>query len=232
MSRIAVAERRIDAPPVTPLSVLIADEHPLMLEGIRRVLERAEYIEVVGEARSGPELLQLIERRRPALVLMDLRMPGFTGIECIERIRQTWPDVKVVVLSAYDDRSSIEAALGAGASAFIVKNVDPTDIAPVLRQIAGSRTVFHATFRPQPIVGRPTAAESDAPALTERERAILNAVAAGMTTAAISTELWVSEHTVKFHLTNIYRKLGVQNRASAVRWALEDAGRSSVTLRR
>jgi DNA-binding NarL/FixJ family response regulator len=222
MSGVAVADRGADKAGIERLKVLIADDHPLMVAGIRRVLERAEQIEIVGEARSGPELLELIERRRPGLVLMDLRMPGLSGIECIGRIRRAWPEVKVVVLSACDDRSSIDSALGAGASAFIVKSVNPTDVASVLRQIWGAGTVFHATTRSQRVVGQCSEDEPETTLLTERERVILQAIARGMTTAAISSELWVSEHTVKFHLTNIYRKLGVQNRASAVRWALEN----------
>jgi DNA-binding NarL/FixJ family response regulator len=202
-----------------PLKVLIADDHPLLLAGVRRVLERSESIEVVGEARSAGEVMSLIERRQPQLVLLDLRMPGSSGVDCIERIRGDWPDIKVVVLSANDDRGSIDGALGAGASAYIVKSVDAMDIASVLRQTACGN-VFH------PVAGRQCALEPAdepvAPALTDRERTILDAVASGMTTAAISKDLWVSEHTVKFHLTNIYRKLGVSNRAGAVRYALEN----------
>jgi NarL family two-component system response regulator LiaR len=125
----------------------------------------------------------------------------------------------VVILSACDDRPSIDAALSAGASAYIVKSVTPGDLAAVLRQ-AACGTVFHATPAPLRPVSEP-APEPQAPLLTERERVILQAVANGLSTAAISKELWVTEHTVKFHLTNIYRKLGVPNRAGAVRYALE-----------
>jgi DNA-binding NarL/FixJ family response regulator len=203
----------------TPLKVLIADDHPLMIAGIRRALERTEEIEIVGEARSGAEVLRSVERRRPQLVLMDLRMPGGSGFECIQKIREGWPEVKVVVLSADEDRGSIDGALSAGASAYIVKTVNPTDIASVLRQTA-SGDVFHAVARGQGGVGASEVPEG--PVLTERERTILDAVASGRTTAEISRELWVSEHTVKFHLTNIYRKLGVSNRAGAVRYALQN----------
>jgi DNA-binding NarL/FixJ family response regulator len=222
MTAVASIDRGARALCAAPMRVLIADDHPLMLAGIRRALERNEDIEIVGEARSAPELLGLIERRRPGLVLMDLRMPGASGTECIEEIRSSWPDVKVVVLSACDDRTSINGALSSGASAFVVKSVAPTDIASVLRQISGSGTVFHASPSPRPVVGQVADPQPENPVLTERERSILHAVAAGMTTAAISSQLWVSEHTVKFHLTNIYRKLGVQNRAGAVRFALEN----------
>lgn len=218
----ATAQRRIDAVAASPLQVLIADDHPLMLAGIRRALERAENIEIVGEARSGPELLDMIERRCPDLVLMDFRMPGLSGCDCIEQIRARWPAVKVVVLSACEDRGTIDGALAAGASAYVVKSVNPFDIASVLRQALGNGTVFHAIARSRPVIGRPVEVGPEVPVLTDREQTILASVAAGMTTAAISEKLWVSEHTVKFHLTNIYRKLGVSNRAGAVRYALKN----------
>jgi DNA-binding NarL/FixJ family response regulator len=127
--------------------------------------------------------------------------------------------VRIVVLSAEDDRASIDAALAAGASAYIVKSVSMSEIASVLSQTA-SGNVFHAVARGEIRLDRRE--EPQGPALTERERTILDAVAAGLTTSAISRDLWVSEHTVKFHLTNIYRKLGVPNRAGAVRYALEN----------
>jgi DNA-binding NarL/FixJ family response regulator len=202
-----------------PLRVVIADDHPLMLAGIRRTLERSENIEVVGEARSGPEVLDVVKRSKPEVVLLDLRMPGMSGDECIEQIRTSWPDIKVVVLSALEDSQSIDAALSAGASAYVVKSVMPADITSVIRQ-AASGSVFHSIARP---VGArsasdPTPTEAS---LTDREQTILGAIAAGKTTAAIAADLWVSEHTVKFHLTNIYRKLEVPNRAAAVRYAIE-----------
>jgi len=199
------------------IKVLLADDHPLIIAGIRRTIEHVDDMEVVGEAHSGQELLQLIERRSPDLVLMDLKMPGVTGVEMIEQIRLKWPDVKTVVLSACDDRPTIDSALQAGASAYVLKSAHTVDIASVLRQ-ASSGAVFHApTYAPQ----RTGNHEPAPPALTDRERSILSAVASGMTTAAISGDLWISEHTIKFHLTNIYRKLGVVNRAGAVRYALE-----------
>ena len=200
------------------IKVLIADDHPLIAAGIRRTIDHVDDMEVVGEARSGSELMHLIERRMPDIVLLDMRMPGVTGVDAILRLHQRCPDVKIVVLSACDDRPTIDAALHAGASAYVLKSAHTIDIASVLRQ-ASSGAVFHApTYVPRPA----GSAEGPArPALTDRERSILSAVATGMTTAAISRDLWISEHTIKFHLTNIYRKLGVANRAGAVRYALE-----------
>ncbi len=198
--------------------VLIADDHPLIIAGIRRTIEHFDDIEVVGEAHSGPELLGMVDRRSPEIVLMDLRMPGVTGVECIEYLHQTWPELKVVVLSACDERPVIDAALRAGATAYILKSAHTVDIASVIRQ-AASGAVFHAPSSPPSVLD--SLADPAAPTLTDRERSILSAVASGMTSAEISRELWISEHTVKFHLTNIYRKLGVANRAGAVRHAIE-----------
>jgi DNA-binding NarL/FixJ family response regulator len=213
---VSALRRETDEPPA--IRVLIADDHPLIIAGIRRTLDDVDDIKVVGEARSGSELMQLIDRRGPDVILMDLRMPGISGVECIEQVRERWPHVKTVVLSASDDRPTIDAALRAGANAYVVKSAHGLDIASVVRQTS-TGAVFHApTAAPS---SGDSSSQPELPVLTERERSILSAVAAGLTTAAISRELWVSEHTIKFHLTNIYRKLGVANRAAAVRYALE-----------
>ncbi len=215
---VGLARLELQAPTATRRSrVLIADDHPLILTGIRRALERSDDIEVVGEATTGPQVLSMIDRRRPEVVVLDLHMPGISGAECVETIHRDWPEVKTLVLSAADDRASIDSALNAGASAYIVKSVQPADLVSIIRQVA-SGVVFHVSSRAH---APARVADDDEPLLTEREHTVLSAVASGKTTAAISNELWVSEHTVKFHLTNIYRKLGVSNRAGAVRYAVE-----------
>jgi DNA-binding NarL/FixJ family response regulator len=199
------------------LKVLLADDHPLILQGLRRTLEACEDIEVVGEARSGDEVIPLVERRRPDVVLLDMRMPGLDSAACIRAIAASRPEVKTIVLSASEERAAIEEAVEAGASAYVLKSVSALDIPSLVRQVAAGYTLYH----------RPSGQDDDAPAtaqeprLTERETTILAAVAGGKTTKVISAELWVTEHTVKFHLTNIYRKLGVSNRSGAVRYAFE-----------
>jgi DNA-binding NarL/FixJ family response regulator len=204
------------------LKVLIADDHPLVLQGIRKALEASEDIEVVGEAHSGDEVLALVERRNPDIVLMDLRMPGLHSLDCVAELGRHHPKVKTVVISAFDDRASIDSALQAGASAYILKSVSPVDIASVLRQ-AATGVVYHVPSPSAAPSGNGSKqASADEPNLTPREITILVAVADGLTTKAISQDLWLSEHTVKFHLTNIYRKLGVSNRSAAVRYAFEN----------
>ena len=200
------------------IKVLIADDHPLLLAGLRRTLDGDETMEIVGEAQSGPEVIAMVGRRLPDVVVLDLRMPGVVGAECIEAIRRDHPGVKCVVLSAETDPQVVDEALNAGASAYVVKSVITADLPSVIRQ-AASGVIFHARG------GRncgTVQARHEGPGLTGRERSILSAVAAGKTTAVMSQELWISEHTIKFHLTNIYRKLGVRNRAGAVKYALEN----------
>lgn len=201
------------------LKVLVADDHPLIVQGLRRALEACDDIDVVGEAHTGAEVLPLVERRNPDIVLLDMRMPEMDGVECIIELKRRWPEVKAVVLSGSDDRGSIDAAAKAGASAYVIKSVSSLDVPALLRQVAAGYTLFHSAKDESSDTDGTT--QGPEATLTERELTILAAVAGGLTTKAISSELWVSEHTVKFHLTNIYRKLGVSNRSGAVRFAYE-----------
>ncbi len=198
------------------MRVLIADDHKLIVDGIKRALEESSDFEVVGEASSGSQVLPLVARTKPDLVLLDLRMPGADGLTCLTRIRKRHPEVKVVVLSVSTDEHVIQTVLKRGASAYIVKSINPIDLPSALRQ-AVEGTVYSA-------IGLPADSGSAARAagLTDRETAILSAVARGLSNDAIGKELWVAEQTVKFHLTNIYRKLGVSNRTEATRYAYEN----------
>jgi DNA-binding NarL/FixJ family response regulator len=198
------------------MRVLIADDHRLIVEGVKRALEEAPDFEVVGECSSGSQVLPMVGRTNPDIVLLDLRMPGADGLACLSRIRKQHPDVKVVVLSVSTDENVIQTVLKRGASAFIVKSINPIDLPSALRQ-AVDGTVYSA-------IGLPDPGESAARAagLTERETAILAALARGLSNEAIGKELWVAEQTVKFHLTNIYRKLGVSNRTEAARLAYQN----------
>jgi DNA-binding NarL/FixJ family response regulator len=197
------------------LRVLIADDHQLTLAAVKTALQDAGGVKIVAEASSGRMALAAVQRSRPDVVLLDMHMPGAVdGLACAERIRRRFPQIRVVILSASADESCVNAAFRRGAHAFISKAVDPRDIAPALRQ-AVQGTVFHAP----PDATAPFGADDLAEALSEREVAVVKAVAAGLATQAIAKRLWVSEHTIKFHLTNIFRKLDVSNRTEAARWA-------------
>ncbi len=198
------------------MKVLIADDHRLMVEGIRKALEPAEDIEIVGEALSGSQVLPLVRRPNPDVVLLDMRMPQTDGLTCLDQIKKHCPKAKVIILSVYGDQEHIQAAFKHGASGYIVKSVNPLDLPSAIRQ-AVEGSVFHALGFPdmdEDSVGK-------AAGLTERELSILKAVARGLSNAAIGKELWVTEQTVKFHLTNIYRKLHLANRTEAARYAYQ-----------
>jgi DNA-binding NarL/FixJ family response regulator len=191
------------------MRVLVADDNRLMLEGFRRALEPVEDIEIVGATHTGAHVLPLVDRRRPEIVALELGMRGEDGRSCLDLLRAHHPNVKVVVLSASSAHDDIRSALGRGARAFIVKSVNPLDIPAALRH-AYEETVYNAIgFEPGPDD------ELRAAGLTDRELTMLKALARGLSNKAISRELWVSEETVKFHLGNLYRKLGVPNRLAA-----------------
>ena len=196
------------------MRVVIADDHQLILDGIRRVLEDAGGFEVVGEASNGAQVLPLVAGTNPDLVLLDLRMPQTDGLTCLDQIRKRYPDVKVVILSAANDEKLIQTALRRGANGYVVKTVNPIDLPSALRQ-AVEGTVFTMVASAQPTE---EAAARNA-GLTERETIILKALARGLSNQAVGKQLWIAEQTVKFHLTNIYRKLGVSNRTEATREA-------------
>ena len=199
------------------MRVLIADDHPLILAGIKRALEEDDQFEVVAEARVGSQVLPLVSQTKPDLALLDLRMPEMDGLTCLDRIRKEHPKVKVVILSVSTDPEVVQTVLNHGAAAYVVKSVNPIDLSSALRQ-ALEGTVFSAVGLPE------KTAQQDAvkaAGLTDRETTILKALARGLSNEAIGKELWVAQQTVKFHLTNIYRKLDVKNRTEAARYAYE-----------
>lgn len=195
------------------IRVLVADDHSLTLEAVKEALRECVGVKVVAEAGSGREALALAGRSRPDVALLDMHMPGTVdGLTCAERIKKQLPEIRVVVISAFTDEASVRAAFRRGADAFVSKAVDPCDIGPALRATVQG-TVFHAPVDGLACGGQATGG------LTERELSVLKAVAAGLPNKAISQRLWVSEHTVKFHLTNIFRKTGAANRTEASNWA-------------
>ena len=195
--------------------VVIADDHRLVLDGIRRALEADGEFEIVGETQNGTQVLPLVSREKPDLVLLDVRMPHMDGLACLDEIRRRHPEIKVVMLSASTSEDLIEAALRRGASAYVVKSVDPDDLPATLRQALEGNV--HTA------IGLENEQRSGAKALglTEREVTILGALARGLSNDQIAKEFWVAPQTVKFHLTNIYRKLGVKNRTEATRLAYQ-----------
>jgi DNA-binding NarL/FixJ family response regulator len=198
------------------LRVLLADDHQLVLEAVTHALEKADDFTVVATTNSGAKVADLVARHRPDIVVMDLRMPGVDGLQALDQIRARDKSIKVVMLSASDSPAEIQSALARGANGFILKSVNPVDLPSALRQIHEG-TVFHAG-----IGGTPPTSAAETVGLTDREVTLVGALARGLSNKQISQELWITEQTVKFHLSNIYRKLDVSNRTGAVKWAHEN----------
>jgi DNA-binding NarL/FixJ family response regulator len=201
-------------------SGVICDTHPMWIDAVEQVLRRIG-IHVVGKTTSTDEALSLVEQHRPDLLITELDGDAGdrSGLALIDRARAFVPDVRALVLSMHHEAHVIDAALAAGAAAYVVKTAHPEDLASAVRQ-AFSHSVY--------LAGRPTVAPApvpepapvdDSPGLTRRELEILRLVAEGHSNAQLGRMLWVTEQTVKFHLSNIYRKLDVANRTEASRWA-------------
>ncbi len=198
------------------LKLLIADDHHLMLAAIRTALASERDIEIVGEALGGHQLLPLVARMSPDVVLLDLRMPGMDGLRCLELLRERHPGVASIVLSGADEPDAVAAALERGAVAFIRKAIDPSDLAAVIRQSVAGNVVYGAARQSR----APRSARPDWD-LTPREEEMLGALADGLSNKQMAEKFWLSAQTVKYHLRNVYRKLGVCSRTEAVRKAYE-----------
>jgi DNA-binding NarL/FixJ family response regulator len=196
------------------LKVLVVDDHRLMLEAIRVQLEREDDISVVGCVDSGEPVVALVGQTGPDVVLLDVRMAGMDGLTVLEQLQARYPSIAVVMLSGIEDPALVRAALDRGAAAFVLKGIDPRDLAGAVRQVMRG-TIFRALDRPG--VGALSALEEAG--LSPRELSILEALESGGSNREIAERLFVAEQTVKFHLTNIYRKLGVSSRTEAVHYA-------------
>jgi DNA-binding NarL/FixJ family response regulator len=198
------------------LKVLIIDDHKLVAAALRDALHDVDDLRVAGVAHSASDGLSMLTKTQPDVVLLELGMSGMSGLECLEVAHRNYPKVKIVMVSERSDAELIRESFKRGASAFIAKTVDPADLPAALRHVCEG-TVLHAPAAVNEPAGDPL---SDA-GLTERELAMLKAVTRGLSNKAIGKEFWVTEQTVKFHLHNVYRKLGVSNRTAAAALAHE-----------
>lgn len=204
------------------IRVAIADDHPLVRDGIVAILERTEDLEVVLEASSGPELVTLLSLHSPDVVLTDLRMPSGDGVDAIKAMRSgqagdTLTSVKILVLTTYDTDHDIRSALAAGADGYLLKDAPREELIRAVRDLAAGRPVLTTSALRAMSGGN----SSDHFALTPRETDVVRELAQGGTNREAAARLHVSETTFKTHLAHVYDKLGVSDRAAAVRVAYE-----------
>jgi DNA-binding NarL/FixJ family response regulator len=200
------------------IRVLAADDHPLALAGLRQLLGALDDIELVGAATGGEEAVRLAVEHEPDVVLMDLEMPGMDGIEATRAMLAQRPGTVVVVLTSFSDRERILAALDAGAVGYLLKDVQPDELARAIQAAAGGQAPLDPRAARELLAGRRTPA---GPALTAREEEVLALVAEGMPNKLIARRLDISERTVKGHLTHVFERIGVSDRTQAALWARE-----------
>jgi DNA-binding NarL/FixJ family response regulator len=198
-------------------TAVLVDQHPLWLDTVAEVVGRIN-VEVLAKATSASDALTLLEDLRPDLLITGIKMADgeIDGLTLLRKARERDPGLRTIVLSMYDDSQHIEASFAAGAAAYVLKTAHPDDLTSAIRQ-AFDHSIYLAGVRPAVTPAAP--AVDDSPGLTRRELEILQLVAEGHSNAELARMLWVTEQTVKFHLSNIYRKLNVANRTEASRWA-------------
>jgi DNA-binding NarL/FixJ family response regulator len=203
-----------------PIRVLIADDHPFYREGVRTMLSVVPEIEMVGEAGSGDEAIVRASALQPDVILMDLKMPGLNGVEATRRILHASPHIGVLVLTMFEADESVFAAMRAGARGYLLKDVDQDELVRAIKAVGRGEAIFSPAIAQRLIhyfaALRPAAADLAFPELTDREREILQLIAQGYNNSAIAERLLLRTKTVQNHVSNIFSKLQVADRAQAI----------------
>ena len=203
---------------VAPIRVLIADDHPVVRDGLRGMLAGEPDLEVVGEAGDGIEVLANVDTLRPDVILMDLRMPGMGGVDAIRALTERRSPARVLVLTTYDSDRDVVPALGAGATGYLLKDAPRAELVRAIRAAARGEVVLAPSVATRLVTQLRSPAQET---LSERELEVLTLIAQGETNRGAAARLFVSEATIKTHLLHIYAKLDVGDRAAAVAVAYE-----------
>jgi DNA-binding NarL/FixJ family response regulator len=205
---------------MTPVHLLIADDHPLVRSGLRALLAATEDLEVVGEAATGEEAVALAVSLQPDVIVMDLRMPGINGIDATRRIVQAHPQMRILVVTLFEDDDSVFAALRAGARGYLLKDANEVEVLRAIRAVSSGEAIFSATIAQRLLEffasPRPAQTVRPFPELTDREREILTLIAHGRKNTEIAHSLVITPKTVRNYISSIFSKLQVADRAQAI----------------
>ena len=205
---------------MTPIRVMLVDDHAVVRSGLSKFLLVNKDMELVAEASDGAEAVQLAGVRKPNVILMDLMMPGMDGITATREIHQKYPQIKVIALTSFSEQNMVQGALQAGATGYLQKNVTAAELANAIRSANAGRMTLSQEAA-QALAQSATQSHLPGNALTERERDVLRCMAEGMNNNEIAERLVISLGTVKFHISNIFQKMGAGSRVEAVKMAIE-----------
>jgi len=212
---------------VRKISIVIADDHAVVRQGTRSLLEREKDLEVVGEAADGEEAVKLLEQLRPDVAIIDIAMPKLSGVEVTRKIKSRCPSIAVLILTAYDNDEYIFALLEAGAAGYLLKDVDSREVVEAVRAVHAGESVLHPVIA-RKVISRLTSSatkvgeEKPAVELSGREIEVLKLAARGLSNKDIATKLFISKRTVQGHLGSIFNKLNVGSRTEAVFQAVKE----------
>lgn len=204
---------------MTPSRILLIDDHPLMRQGMRQLLELDDQFHIVGEASNGTDGIQLALQTGPDVIILDLNMKGISGLDTLRKLRAEGVDARIIVLTVSDAPSDIFALVDAGVDGYLLKDSDTTELLGQIRQAAKGESAFSEVVRKHLLERRPQ--QDPFSALTDRERDVLQWIATGMSNKQIAAHLFISEETVKVHIRNLLRKLNVHSRVAATVLYLE-----------
>jgi len=206
------------------VTVFLADDHPIVRQGLRNLLESMPEFKVIGEAGDGLQALEMIEKAQPQVVLVDVIMPGLTGIEVTQRVKRQCPAIKVIVLSMQNNEAYVVSALRNGASGYILKDTGPEELVDAIRTVVKGERYLSKQLSERLInayVSKIDEAEVDPyETLTNREKEVLHLVAQGLTNHEIAERLFISSRTAELHRSNVINKLGLKNQIDLVRFAI------------
>jgi two-component system response regulator NreC len=207
---------------VSQVTVVLVDDHPVVRQGLRALLETEPGFSVVGEAGNGLEAASLVERLKPTVLLLDLTLPELDGLETLRQVRQSSPQTRVIILSMHSTEAYVRAALRHGAAGYVLKDASAGDLIQAMREVCKGRRYLSPPLSERTIDAYLSAAPPDAyDTLTNREREVLRLVAAGLTNAQIAAGFSISPRTVETHRANLMRKLELHSLADLTRYAME-----------
>jgi DNA-binding NarL/FixJ family response regulator len=204
------------------IRLLIADDHSLLRDGLKKILALQQDIEVLADAADGREALRLAVQLRPDIVLMDINMPQLNGIEATRLITANCPEARVIALTIHDEEEYVHELIRAGVSAYLLKDIDAGSLVETIRAVFRGEAVFHPKVTRKLLDEVQRQGSQETERLSQRETEVLTLLACGRSNREIAHELFISEKTVKFHITNIFRKIGVSDRTQAALYAVKN----------